>query len=190
MVRRVAAVLLVLALAGAVAGPATAKKKKPKPKPPVAVATTYHMNWEGDCAGAGFLSLTATPNPDSCALFFPELGSTYGFAGSEGLPFALDATQPATVDFTLDSVISAAAEFEALLSAEVNGEQVDVASATATVTAANQSTALHFDLEPDAALDKAVPAGLNLTITWTDGVTYSQMDLNGAPASLVIHGFK
>jgi hypothetical protein len=189
MVRRITALILVAALAGLVVSPAEAKKKKKKAPAPVAI--TYYMNWMGDCAGGGYLALVATPNPDDCALYFPGLGETYSFPGSEGTPFALDATKPITVDFQLITVVTAAAEFEAVLTGTINGEEKPIASATQTVIAGTSAARvpLHFDLEPDAALNNAQITGLNLTINWTSGVTYSTIDFDSG-ATMVVNGLK
>lgn len=186
MNRKIAAILAVGALAGALLSPAHAVAKK-KARP---LVMTQYLNWGGDCGGAGYLALSHTANPDSCALFFPEVASEHYFAGSQGMPFVLDADQDVTVDFTLNSVVTAAAEFQATLTATVGGEQVDVASATTTVQVARGATPVHFDLEPARALDNAKVSALNLTITWTDGITYSSIDLDSGTAQLVARGFK
>jgi hypothetical protein len=187
MARRMTALVLIVALAGLIASPVEAKKKR-KPAP---VAVTYYLNWLGDCAGSGFMALEPAPNPDSCALFFPGLGDTYSFPGSEGLPFALDATEPITVDFGLGTVASVAAEFEAVLSGTVDGEDKQIASGTQTVVAAGPGTTpVHFDLEADPALDNTSVTALTLTINWTGGVTYSSMQLEEGGANMVIHGIK
>ena len=188
MSRRISALVAVGALALALLKPAEAVAKK-KPRPAV---MTQYLNWGGDCSGAGFLALAHVPNPDSCALFFPQLGNEYYFAGSEGMPFVLEADKAATLDFTLSSVVTAAAEFEAVLSATVGDEQVEVAAATAGVQAASSlgGTDVHFDLQPAAELDNTKVSALNLTITWTDGVTYSSIDLDSGTAKLVLYGFK
>jgi hypothetical protein len=189
MVRRITALILVAALAGLVVSPAEAKKKKKKAPAPVAI--TYHMNWGGDCpTGSGYLALTPTPNPDACALYFPGIADTYSFPGSEGTPFALDTTKPIAVDFLLIDVVSAAAEFEAVLTGTIDGQETPIASGTQTiVAAAGMRTPVHFDLEPDAALNNALLTGLNLTISWTSGVTYSTIDLD-AGATMIVNGLK
>ncbi len=193
MLRRVTALVLVVALATLVGGPVQAKKKK-KPKPPPApapVAVTFHMNWGGDCEGAGFLSLASVPNPDECALFFPELGNSYAFPATEGLPFGLDATKAITVDFELSSAATAAGEFEAVMTGTVGGQDVEIARATQTVlVAANESTPVHFDLQPDAALDKAEVSALTLTINWTGGLTFSTIDLSSGTSTTVVNGYR
>jgi hypothetical protein len=187
MARKVASLFVIVALIGLIAAPVEAKKKR-KPSP---VAITYHLNWMGDCAGSGYLSLTATPNEGQCALYFPGLGDSYGFAGSEGTPFFLDATKAIPVDFVLIHVASVAADFEVVLEGTINGESTPIASGTQTVVAGSTvtPTPLHYDLEPDASLDKAKVTGLSLTINWTNGVTYSQIDFD-AGATMVINGLK
>lgn len=188
MTRRSTAILAAVAAAALLVAPTGAlAKKKPAPRP---VTVTQYLNWGGDCAGAGFLALTHTPNPDSCALFFPELANTHAFGGAEGLPIALDASQPVTVDFTLSNVATAAADFEAALSATVGDEQVDIGSATVNVPATPDDVPLHFDLEVPAELDKAKVTALTLQITWTGGFTYSSIDLDSGTAQLVVNGFK
>jgi hypothetical protein len=149
------------------------------------------MNWAGDCAGSGYLALVATPNPDDCALYFPGLGDSYSFPGSEGTPFALDATKPIAVDFVLAHRVTVAADFEAVLTGTINGEMTPIASGTQTIVAgvAGLPTPVHFDLEPDAALNNATVTGLNLTINWTNGLTYSSIDFDSG-ATLIMNGFK
>lgn len=178
-------VVAAVAAAGLLIAPAGAKPKTKES----AAGTKYYLNWGGDCGGSGYLALEHVSNPDACALFFPELGSSYYFGGSDGMPFALDADRTITVDFNLATVVTAAAEFEAVLSATVGRRQVEVASATATVLAAGPvgGSPVHFDLEPSPGLDEAKVAALNLTISWTDGVTYSSMDLESGTATMVVH---
>lgn len=186
MSRKTMAILAVGAVVGLLVNPAgAAAKKRLRP-----MTMTQFLNWGGDCAGSGYLALSHVPNPESCALYFPELTSQHYFGGSEGMPFVLDADQKVTVDFDLNSVVTAAAEFEAVLSATVDDDQVDVASATVAVQVANGSTPVHFDLEPAPALDNAKVSGLNLTIAWSDGVTYSTIDLDSGTAQMVVRGFK
>ena len=186
MSRKVASVVLIAFLVSVVAAPVEAKKKD-KPAP-----STYYLNWGGDCAGAGFLSLTPQPNPDSCALFFPGLGDSYSFFGSEGTPLTLDAGKTVTVDFVLNQVASVAADFDVVLEGTVNGKSKEIASGTQTVLAGTTVTpaSVHYDLEPDASLDKAKISDLRLTVTWSNGVTYSTMDLESGSATLVINGGK
>ena len=186
MRRKFVVILAVTAVAGCLLNPVDAAAKK-RARP---VTMTQFLNWGGDCAGSGYLALSHVPNPDSCALYFPELGNEHYFAGSQGMPFALDADQAVTVDFDLSSVVTAAAEFEARLSATVGDEQVDVATGTVAIQAARGSTPVHFDLEPAAELDNAKVSGLSLTITWTEGVTYSSIDLDSGTAQMVVHGVK
>ncbi|MGI8407286.1 MAG: hypothetical protein ACR2L3_02085, partial [Actinomycetota bacterium] len=90
MMRKITALILIAALTGLIMSPAEAKKKKK----PVAVTSTQYLNWLGDCAGSGYLSLEPVVNDESCALFFPGVGDTHAFPGSEGLPLTLDASQP------------------------------------------------------------------------------------------------
>ena len=185
MVRRITAFILVVAIAGLVVGPADAKKKK---KP---ASITYHMNWGGDCAGSGYLALAPTPNPDACALYFPGLGDSHSFSASEGTPFALDATTPIPVDFVLSHAASAQAVFEAVLTGTIKGESTPIASANQTIPVgvSGMPTSVHFDLEPDAALNNAVVTGLSLTISWTGGFSYSTIDFD-AGATVIINGAK
>jgi hypothetical protein len=186
MTRKIASVVLVALLASVITGPVEAKKK-PKPAP-----ITYYLNWGGDCAGYGFLSLTSQPNDASCALFFPELGNSYSFFGDEGTPFALDTSKVITLDFVLNQVASLAADFEVVLEGTVNGKSAEIASGTQTVLVGVSATpaAVHYDLEPDASLNGARISDLRLTVTWTNGVTYSTMDLQSGSATLVISGAK
>jgi hypothetical protein len=149
------------------------------------------MNWGGDCAGSGYLALAPAPNPDACALYFPGLGDSYSFPSSEGTPFVLDATKPIPVDFVLSHVASAQAAFEAVLTATIKGESTPIASANQTILVgmSGMPTPVHFDLEPDAALNNAVVTGLALTISWTDGFSYSTIDFD-AGATVIINGAK
>lgn len=189
MSRRTTAILAAIGAAALLAAPADAIAKKKATARPVTL--TQYLNWAGDCAGGGFLSLKHTLNPDSCALFFPELGNSYTFGGAEGLPMTLDASQPVTVDFSLSNVVTAAADFEAVLAASVGDEQVELASATVSVPAAPiGDVPVHFDLEPATEFDKQKITGLSLQITWTGGVTYSSIDLDSGTAQMVVHGFK
>ena len=185
--RKIGIVALVVALAGLVVSPVEAKKRKKA----VPVQVTYYMNWFGDCAGSGVLGLETVPNPDACALYFPGLGDSFSFPGSEGFPFALDVSKPITVDFSLSTVVTVAADFEVVLEGTIGDEDKVIASGTQTVLAATNANppAVHYDLEPDAALDKAQITHLTLTISWTNGATYSTIDFDAAP-NLVINGFK
>ncbi len=163
-----------------------AKKKKPKP-----IVVTYHLNWFGDCEGAGYLSASAVPNPDNCALFFPGIGDTYSFPASEGNAFSLDATQPITVDFDLSSAASVVTEYEVVVTATIAGEEKQIASGTQMVVAAAYGiTPVHYELEPDAALAKATVTRLTATVSWTSGMTYSKIDLDSGTAIMTIHGRK
>lgn len=185
--------LIVLAIlsaliAGATVMPVAAAKKKKQPKP---IAVTYHLNWFGDCEGGGYLSAEAVPNPDNCALFFPGIVDTYSFPASEGSAFSLDATQPITVDFDLSSAASAATEYEVVVTATIAGEEKQIASGTQMVLAAAYGiTPVHYELEPDAAFDKATVATLTATVSWVSGMTYSKIDLDSGTATITTHGFK
>jgi hypothetical protein len=182
MFRRLAAVVMVVALAGLIAAPADAKKKSPE--------LTFYMGWYGDCAGAGLLSITRPETPESpCALYFPTLGDSHAFGGSEGMPFSLDATRPVVVDVTLSHVASAAADFEVVVEGTIKGKDRVIASGSQTVVAGAfvQATPLHFELEADPALNKGKISYLTVTISWTNGVTYSQIDFS-QPATVVLGG--
>jgi hypothetical protein len=184
MSRKVASVVLIALLVSVIAGPVEAKKRR-KPAP-----ITYYLNWGGDCAGTGFLSLRSQPNEESCALFFPGLGDSYAFYGIEGTPFALDTSKVITLDFELNQVASVAADFEVLLEGTISGKSKEIASGTQTVSvgASGMPAAVHYDLEPDGSLNGAKITDLRLTVTWTNGVTYSTMDLESGSATLVISG--
>jgi hypothetical protein len=182
--------VLALALAGLIAAPVDAKRRR-KPRKLRPKVVTYQMNWGGDCAGGGYLGLETVPNPDSCALYFPELGNSYSFPATEALGFKLNAKKTVTVDFTLNHVASVAADFEAVLEGTVNGKTKEFASQTQTITAATnaQATPVHFDLDPADTLHKGKVSALYLTVSWTNGVTYSTINFD-AGAPVVVHGYK
>lgn len=183
--RKILTTVVVLALMGPGTG-AVASKPRAKPRP-----VTYYMNWFGDCAGGGYLSLKAVPNPDDCALFFPGLGSSHAFRGSAGLPLVLDASQKVVVDFELIHVAQVAADFEVVVTAAIDGEETEVARGVQTLLAAGVGrTALHYELEPDAALDGAALESLTATVNWTNGVSYSSIDLQSDTARVVLEGRK
>lgn len=184
MGRRTSALILAMALSGVIVVPLEGQAKKPS-------GLTFYMNWFGDCAGSGYLALKSVPNPDDCALYFPGLGDTYSFPGSAGLPVKLDATHPITLDFVLTHVAHVAADFEVALTGTVDGEEAEIASGIQTVLAAGPgATPLHYELEPDAALDDELISSLDLNVSWTNGVTYSSIDLQSGTAFVVIHGQK
>ena len=183
MSRKATALVLAALVAGLVAGPVQAKKAVP--------ASTYYISWAGDCTGVGYLADKPSPNPDACALFFPELGSSYSFGAIDGLPVVLDARKPIPVDFSLSHVASVAATFDVTLSGEVDGKDAEIGAGTATVTASGPgSTPVHLDLEPDPSLHKGKVTRLTLTVTWSDGVTYSQMELEEGNATVVLSRLK
>jgi hypothetical protein len=183
MFRKIAALALITSIAIFGTGQVEAKKK------PAAGPLNYYLNWLGDCAGGGYLSLESTPNADDCALYFNGLAETHDFPGSEGLPIVLDADKPVTVDFDLGTVYEINAEFEAVLSGVIKGKSKPIASASQVILATPpQGPAhVHFDLEPDAALDKARLERVTLTVTLKSGLSYGSMILDGT-ATMVING--
>ena len=190
MIRRTIAVVLALALAGLISAPVTAKPKQPKP-----TNITYYLNWQGDCAGSGYLADKITPNPDACALYFPGLMQPapspwggYEFPAYEFSPFQLNAKEPITVDLTLNNIGSAAADFVVTLDGTVSGKDVTLGSATQQLTSPVSET-LHFELDPDDKLDKGKVTYLTVSVMWTGGVTYSQIDFD-AGAPVAIAGYK
>jgi hypothetical protein len=52
------------------------------------------------------------------------------------------------------------------------------------------STPVHVELDPEDSLHKAKLTALTLTVTWSDGVTYSQMELEEGGATLVVSRLK
>ena len=193
MTRRITALLVILVLAGLVVSPADAakKKKKKKVKKPVAVTSTQYLAWVGDCTGSAMLSPTVAPNPDACALFFPELGSTFTFAGTAPAGLKLNAAKPITVDFSLSQVATAAADFRVDVTATVAGKEMTLATGTETITAEAQSShPFHYELKPDAAANGKVLTSLAVTVTWASGFTYSSMEIEPGDDPVVIHGFK
>jgi len=190
MIRRATAVVLTLALAGLISAPVAAKPKQPKP-----TNLTYYLNWSGDCAGSGYLADKITPNPDACALYFPGLMAPqpspwggYEFPAYKFSAFKLNAKKPITVDFTLSNIGSVAADFVVSVNGTVNGKEVTIGSATQQVTSP-VSEALHFELDPADELDKGKVTYLSVSIIWTGGVTYSQIDFD-AGAPVAIAGYK
>ncbi|MDQ3952368.1 MAG: hypothetical protein M3279_05315 [Actinomycetota bacterium] len=181
MGRKVFTALLVVSLAGGIA-PAAEAKKKARPRP-----LTYYMNWVGDCSGSGLLAVKFVANPDDCALFFPGLASEHVFVGPAASPFRLDASREVAVDFELTHVAQVAAEFEVELTAVVGGDTKTVATGTQTILAASVGrTPVHYDLEPDKALDGKTLEGLSLTVSWTSGVSYSSIDLQNGSGAVVL----
>ena len=181
MGRKLFTALLVASLAGGVA-PAVEAKKRARPRP-----LMYYMNWVGDCSGSGLLAAKFVANPDDCALFVPGLRSEHVFVGPVATPFRLDASREVTVDFELTHVAQVAAEFEVELTATVDGDTKTVATGAQTIVAAGIGrTLLHYDLEPDPALDGRTLEGLSLTVTWTSGVSYSSIDLQNGSGAVVI----
>jgi hypothetical protein len=190
MIRRTVAVVLAVVLAGLISAPVGAKPKGPK-----ATTLVYYMNWAGDCAGSGFLAPKLEGNPDGCALYFPGLmppaPSLYGghvFPALSLRPFKLNAKQPISVDFRLSNVSSVAADFVVTVEGTVNGKDVTIGSATQQVTSP-VGVQLHFEVDPAAELDKGKVTGLSVSVDWTGGVTYSQIDFESGP-SVTIPGYK
>lgn len=182
MFRRFTAIVMVVAIAGAIAAPADAKRKSPE--------MTYYMDWYGDCAGGGLLTNVQPDPPESpCALYFPTLGDSHMFGGDQGMPFSLDTTKPVVVDVTLTHVVSATADFEVEVEGTVKGKDRLIASDVQTVVAGTfvENTPLHFELEADPALNKAKISYLTVTLSWTNGVTYSQIDFSQS-ATVVLGG--
>lgn len=183
MSRRITGLLLVALVAGLVATPVQAKK--------AAGPATYYISWAGDCAGSGYLATASSPNPDACALYFPGLGDSHSFAAVAGLPLVLDARKAILVDFSLGHVASVAADFDVTLTGEVDGKDVEIATDTASVVAAGPgSTPVHVDLDPDDSLVKGKVTRLILTVTWSGGATYSQMELEEGTATVVLSRLK
>jgi hypothetical protein len=183
MSRKLTAFVLAALAAGLVAAPVQAKKTVPP--------STYYISWAGDCTGMGYLATKPSPNPDACALFFPELGSSYTFGATDGLPIVLDAGKAIPVHFSLSHVASAAATFDVTLSGQVNGKDAEIGAGSATFTANGPgSTPVHLDIEPDPSLHKGKVTRLSLTVTWSDGVTYSQMQLEDGSATVVVSRLK
>ena len=168
------------------------KKKKKKVKKPIPVTSTQFLAWEGDCTGSGILAAAASPNPDHCALFFPELGSTYKFSSTGPTAFKLDGAKPIKVDFSLFHEATVAADFKVDVTATVAGKEMTVATGTVTITAAQpeSSTPMHYEMKPDAAANGQVLSNVAVTVTWENGVSFSTMELEGGDAPVVIHGFK
>ena len=181
--------LAAVAAAAALVAPVDALAK-PQGRLRPAVLTQY-LNWGGDCGGGGFLSRQHTPNPDSCALYY-HLRTTNSFGGSEGFPILLDARRPVVVDFSMFTIATAAADFDVILSGTVGGKQVEIGSATHSVTASALGyTSVRLELQPPAELDLAKVTALNLEVSWrTNGFTISEMDLDSGFSKLVVRGFK
>lgn len=181
MNRKILTTVLVLTLAVSGTG-AVAAKSRAKPRP-----VTYYMNWFGDCTGGGYLALKSVPNPDDCALFFPGLGSSHAFRGGAGMPLVLDAASKVVVDFELVHIAHVAADYEVVVTASVGGEDVEVARGVQTLLAKGVGrTALHYELDPDPALDGAALESLTATVNWINGVSYASMDLQSDTARVVL----
>jgi hypothetical protein len=187
MSRKLVHLLLGLALVGLIAGPVEAGKKRGSPAP-----ITYFMNWDGGCDAGGYLSLTPAPNPDGCAQFFPGFEPSHTFRATGQAPFVLDATKAISVDFELDHIVTGAAEFEVVLEATIGKRTEVIASGSQAVTAATamEPTAVHLELEPDAGLHLDKLSYLIATVTWTDGATWSVIDMENGNASVVFNGAK
>jgi len=175
MIRKITALGLVMALTSIIGSPVQAKTTPTKP-----AQHTYYLNWAGDCAGGGYLAPRSIPNEEgSCALFFPGISPTsHSFPLKGNKAFILDATKTIPVDFSLFHLASAAADFTVTVEATIGGETVPVASGLQTVVAATvlpDNTFHHVDLEPDASLHGKKVTGLNVTVAWTNGATFSEL---------------
>jgi hypothetical protein len=150
------------------------------------------MNWDGGCDGGGYLSLKAVPNPAACSQYLPGTERSHTFRASGQAPFVLDATKPIAVDFTLDHIVSGAAEFEVTLEATIGNQTRVIASGAQAVTAetAWEPTAFHYDLEPDVNLHLAKISYPSVTITWSDGATWSNIDMESGNATVAFTGAK
>ena len=189
MSRKMVNLALVLALVGLIAGPVRAGKPRKSPAP-----VTYFMNWDGGCDGGGYLSSAPAPNPDACAQYVPGDDPSHAFTGSRQARFIIDATKTISVDFEVDHIVSGAAEFEVVVEATIGkaaaGEEAKViASGSQAVTAETgfEPTAFHYELEPDADLHLAKASYLTVTIAWTDGATWSRLDMESGNASVTFN---
>jgi hypothetical protein len=182
--RKLAHLLLGLTLVGLIAGPVQAGKKRGSPAP-----ITYFMNWDGDCTAGGYLSLAPVPNPSACAQYVPAADTSHIFRATGQAPFVLDATKTIAVDFEIDHIVTGAAEFEVVLEATFGKDTKVIASGTHAVTAATglEPTAVHLELEPDAALHMAKVSYLAATVAWTEGATWSRLDMESGNASIAFN---
>jgi len=182
MFRRTAALILIFSVVILGSAPVSAKKKR------TSVPLTYFLNWQGDCAGGGFLSLESSDG-STCALYFNTQAEEHSFPAAEGLPLVLDAREQIPLDFELTTVYQVTAEFEATLTGSVKGERKTIATAAQTLEPqAGGSTSVHFDLEPDPSLQNAKFTDLNLSIALKSGYSYCTLDTG--TGTLVVHGFK
>lgn len=185
MSRKLAYLSLALAFVGLIAGPVEAGKNRRSPVP-----ITYFMNWDGGCDGGGYLSLTAAPNPGACAQYVPGTDTSHTFRASGQAPFILDATKPISVDFEVDHIVSGAAEFEVVLEATIGKDTMEIASGTQAVVVETglEPTALHYEFKPDPSLHLAKVSYPVVTVTWTDGATWSTLDMESGNASVAFNG--
>ena len=189
MSRKLAHLALALALVALIAGPVQAGKNRRSPGP-----TTFFLNWDGGCDGGGYLSSAPVPNPAACAQYFPVANLSHAFRATGQAPFILDATKTISVDFVLDHIVSGAAEFEVVVEATIGKATAGtrsqvIASGTQAVTAETgfDPTTFHYELEPDAALHLAKASYATVTITWTDGATWSTIDMESGNASVTFN---
>jgi hypothetical protein len=185
MSRKLAHVSLALAFVGLIAGPVEAGRNRRSPAP-----VTYFMNWDGGCDGGGYLSLVAAPNADACAQYVPGTDTSHAFRASGQAPFVLDATKPISVDFEVDHIVSGAAEFEVVLEATIGGgHSKQIASGTQAVVAETgvEPSAFHYEFEPDQGLHLAKVSYPIVTVTWTDGATWSRLDMESGNASVAFN---
>lgn len=183
-------ILLVTVLVVGMGTPSEARNRK-HAKP---ATTVLYLNWLGDCTGSGFLDTKPTMNSGACALYFPGAGgvggSSYDFPAAGGVPFELDAARDLSLDIELQNVASVAATFDVVVNGSIDGDDKEIASGSQTVTAPAGAASVHLDLPPDKALDGAVVNKLDLTVTWSGGVTYSSIDIESGTSNLVVPRLK
>jgi hypothetical protein len=188
MSRKLVHIALALALVGLIAEPAGAGKNRRSPAP-----ITYFMNWDGGCDGGGYLSSAPAPNPAACAQYVPTITS-HAFRATGQAPFILDPAKTISVDFELDHIVSGAAEFEVVVEATIGKATTGtrsrvIASGTQAVTAETgfEPTVFHYELEPDAGPQLVKASYPIVTIKWTDGATWSQLDMESGNASVTFN---
>lgn len=177
-------------IVGSMGVPAEAAKKKKKKKKPVPVATPVNFylrdTADDDCAEASqVLSTIDAPDEENCSFLTNGLpNEVLHAAGQEvfsnlynaadGIPLVLDATKDATADLTVLSftaqgvpVGGGALTIDVTVTGTIAGEPKEIAqgSGSVVVSPATPKAPVKIALKPDAALNGAQVADLQVTTT-------------------------